>query len=316
MTMLEPSSEGHLPFKIPSIDKPCSTYYKIFGDLSQGIPVIVMHGGPGAGHDYLLPFAELWPRFGLPVVFYDQIGCGQSTHLPETKGDKSFWQESLFVAELGNLIDGLNLRLGFHLFGHSFGGMIGPAFAASQPPGLHRLVIGSGIPSKDLNNRSFDEVKSLLPEKHQQAISDAVQSQSFDAAEYKEAIGYMMKTFMCRAAPPPVLLASNKNMADDNTVRSTMAGPSPWMITGSMQGWTCIPRLHRITVPTLTYNAEHDTSSRDLTQVPFFELIPRVRQYRFNNAGHMLHLESDELKDRVLKLVGDFLCQRDEDSAA
>ncbi|CAJ2509846.1 Uu.00g057460.m01.CDS01 [Anthostomella pinea] len=83
--------EGKAPFEIPSIAEPCFTYYKIIGDLASGAPpVVVVHGGPGAGHEYLLTFADLWWDDGLPVVFYDQIGCASSTHLPQKAGDQSF----------------------------------------------------------------------------------------------------------------------------------------------------------------------------------------------------------------------------------
>lgn len=122
----ESFKDGSIPFDIPGrSDITCFTYYKIFGDLSSGAPpVVVLHGGPGAGHEYLLPFAELWPQYGLPVIFYDQIGCASSTHLPQTAGDKEFWQEALFIAELNNLLDCLHLRVGpgFHLLGQSWGG--------------------------------------------------------------------------------------------------------------------------------------------------------------------------------------------------
>lgn len=121
-----PLMEGTAPFKIPGNEGiECFTYYKIFGDISSGTPpVVVLHGGPGCGHEYLLTFATLWSKYGLPVVFYDQIGCASSTHLPQTAGDKEFWKESLFIAELNNLLDSLNLRdgPGFHLLGHSWGG--------------------------------------------------------------------------------------------------------------------------------------------------------------------------------------------------
>lgn len=62
-------TEGYLPLHVPQGDTPCLTYYKTFGDLSGPSPrLVVIHGGPGAGHKYLLPFAHLWDRFGIPVV--------------------------------------------------------------------------------------------------------------------------------------------------------------------------------------------------------------------------------------------------------
>lgn len=74
-----------------------------------------------------------------------------------------------------------------------------------------------------------------------------------------------------------------------------------------MANWTCIPRLPQINIPTLVYNAEFDTS-HDIAQVPFFELIPKVRWITFPNGSHMCHLERG-LQERVLKVVGDFLKQ-------
>lgn len=110
-------SEDSVPPKIPSVGNPCFTFYKIIGDLSADTPpVVVVRGGPGAGHEYLLTFAVLWRDYSLPVAFYDRIGCSSSTHLREKAGDRSFWQEQLFQDELNNLLDYLNLRQGpgFH----------------------------------------------------------------------------------------------------------------------------------------------------------------------------------------------------------
>lgn len=132
-------TEGTVPFQVPGKDITAFTYYKIFGDLFSGTaPLIILHGGPGVGHEYLLSFADLWHLYKIPVVFYDQIGCAASTHLQDLVGDKEFWQEPLFTAELENLIDHLQLRdgSGFHILGQSWGGMFGGAFAASRPKGL------------------------------------------------------------------------------------------------------------------------------------------------------------------------------------
>ena len=41
-------------------------------------PLLVLHGGPGDCHNYLLTYAELADRANRQVVFYDQIGCGKS----------------------------------------------------------------------------------------------------------------------------------------------------------------------------------------------------------------------------------------------
>lgn len=64
--------EGTVPFKIPHMDTAGHTYYKIIGDLSSNSPrLVVLHGGPGTVHEYLLSFSRLWQQLGIPVVFYD-----------------------------------------------------------------------------------------------------------------------------------------------------------------------------------------------------------------------------------------------------
>lgn len=219
--------EGKAPFKIPSIDEPCFTYYKIIGDLSSGTPpVVVAHGGPGAGHEYLLTFADLWREYGLPVVFYDQIGCASSTHLPQTAGDQSFWQEQLFQDELDNLLDHLDLRrgAGFHFLGQSWGGMLGAAFAARQPLGLRRLILASALASKELASRGTVLLRNQMPPEMQQALDEAEKKGEYESPEYKTALEYFYKKHVCRTDPfpPAELLPALKHLGEDTTVYRTM----------------------------------------------------------------------------------------------
>ncbi|TGJ80173.1 hypothetical protein E0Z10_g8601 [Xylaria hypoxylon] len=303
--------EGKARFKIPLIDEPCFTYYKIIGDIPGDTPpVIIAHGGPGAGHEYLLTFADLWPKYNVPVIFYDQIGCASSTHLQQKAGDRSFWHEQLFQDELDNLIDHLDIRRGFHFLGHSWGGMLGSAFAARQPRGLRRLVLASALASKELAIRGTRLLRDQMPPDMRQALDEAEEKGEYDSPSYKGALDYFHRKHVCRADPfpPAELLPAFKNLSEDTTVYRTMNGPSPLTADGSLNDWTAIDRLPMITAPTLVYNGEYDTS-HDIAQVPFFELIPRVRWITFPDSGHMCHLEGHGLRERILTVVGEFLTQ-------
>src|SRR6476661_9112597 len=92
--------EGTVAF--PFAGDEAETWYRVSGELRPGdsatpAPLVVLHGGPGATHDYLLSLTDL-ARDGRAVVFYDQLGNGRSTHLPERGAD--FWTVELFVREL------------------------------------------------------------------------------------------------------------------------------------------------------------------------------------------------------------------------
>lgn len=116
------SAEGEIPFDAPGTSKPCKTWYKVVGKLETP-PLIALHGGPGAGHEYMTPLVDLYEKNGIPIIFYDQIGCGRSTRFPEKVGDTSFWTFDLFTQELENLVTHFNLhQLGFYILGQSWGG--------------------------------------------------------------------------------------------------------------------------------------------------------------------------------------------------
>ena len=76
-------------------------------------------GGPGVNHSYLLILSDLTKAHGIPLVLYDQLGNGLSTHLPEKMGDVGFWTEGLFLDELDNLLKHLGIQDDYDLLGHS-----------------------------------------------------------------------------------------------------------------------------------------------------------------------------------------------------
>ncbi|MBV9380363.1 MAG: alpha/beta fold hydrolase, partial [Streptosporangiaceae bacterium] len=109
------SAEGTVEFRTTyqGREETHQTWYRIAGPsdgtTADRFPLVTLHGGPGATHDYLLAMADL-ARDGRAVIFYDQLGNGRSTHLPERGAD--FWTVDLFVRELHNLVDALGLRRG------------------------------------------------------------------------------------------------------------------------------------------------------------------------------------------------------------
>ncbi|GAM91515.1 hypothetical protein ANO11243_095670 [Dothideomycetidae sp. 11243] len=311
--------EGTIPFAIPSVRKPCFTYYKIAGDLDCGKPpIICLHGGPGGTHRLMVDFAELWPRYGHPVILYDMIGCGQSTNLDDEKGaDESFWTVSLFVDELNNLVDHfkLNVNLGFHIIGASFGSVLGADFATTQPQGLRRLVLGCPAASGPSIVRGLRSRIDELPAEHQQVINDAVMRQRFGSKAFKTAYRAFARYAVCRAEPfPAVFERSIQNVDSPSTgVVLAMRGPCVFGTKlGSLREWDVTDRLNQITAKTLLWHGEYDHATDDCVR-PLFERIPRVRWYTFPGSGHVVTYESRELREACLTLTGDFLSQVEAD---
>ena len=224
--MTPPSKEGLIPFKVPAANKECNTWYKIVGDLSSGkTPLITLHGGPGACHEYLLPFIDLTTQYSIPVIFYDQLGNGASTHLREKDGDTSFWTEQLFRDELDNLIDGLGLRdTGFDILGQSWGGMLGSAYASYRPRGLRRLVIANSPADMGLWVEACGVLREALPKDVQETLTRCERDGLTESPEYEEAVTVFYKRHVCRLEPWPVpeIAVTLQHLKDDPTVYGTM----------------------------------------------------------------------------------------------
>ncbi|KAJ3572279.1 hypothetical protein NPX13_g5101 [Xylaria arbuscula] len=74
--MAAPVLEGEASFNVPDGRKTGSTWYKVHGNIEDSnLPALVtLHGGSGAGHEYLSPLSDLYSKYGIPIVYYDQGG--------------------------------------------------------------------------------------------------------------------------------------------------------------------------------------------------------------------------------------------------
>ncbi|MFI1356033.1 proline iminopeptidase-family hydrolase [Streptomyces sp. NPDC020898] len=301
MPIPEPNHTGTIDFN------GWSTWYRITGEPGESgrTPLVVLHGGPGAGHDYTLRIAGIVQQ-GRPVVHYDQLGIGRSTHLPDEGAD--FWTVQLFLDELDNLLRQLGIADAYHLLGQSWGGMLAAEHAVSRPSGLRGLVIANSPASMELWLAGAAELRSALPPEVQETLLAHEAAGTTDHPDYQAAEQVFYERHVCRTVPVPAeVQATWDNIAADPTVYHTMNGPNEFHVVGTMKDWSVVDRLHLIDVPTLLVSGRHDEATPD-TLRPFADLIPDVRWHMFEHSSHMPHVEEEEL---YLQIVGDFLDSTD-----
>jgi len=281
------------------------TWYRITGELSPGVaPLVVLHGGPGCVHDYVLTIADLAQRTGHPVIHYDQLGNGRSTHLPGRGAD--FWTPELFLAELDSLLAALGVREGYHLLGQSWGGMLGAEHAVRRPTGLRSLTIADSPASMELWVAEANRLRGLLPPEVQATLLAHEADGSYDHPEYQRAMRVFYDRHVCRVVPnPPEVAATFAAIEADPTVYLTMNGPTEFHVIGTLRNWTIIDRLDRIAVPTLVVSGAHDEATEACVR-PFVERIPDVRQHVLPDSSHMPHVEE---RGAFIELVAGFLAE-------
>ncbi|RSM80770.1 alpha/beta hydrolase [Amycolatopsis sp. WAC 01375] len=274
------------------------TWYRVTGDLTAGPPpIVVVHGGPGSTHDYLLSMADL-AEHGWPVVHYDQIGNGGSTHLPDRGAD--FWTVQLFLAELDNLLRALGIADNYVLFGQSWGGLLVAEHAAAKPVGLKGIVVANAPASYPLWLAEMDVLRAALPEGVEKTLREHEAAGTTSSDEYHEAMRVFYERHVCRLTPwPRDYQASFYEIYNDPTVYFTMNGPSEFHVNGTLKDWGVVDKLPEIAVPALVLSGRHDEAT-PVTVRPYAELIPDVRWELFEESSHLPHLEEPERFTEVM----------------
>lgn len=289
---IPPAAKGRIPFR------EFETWYRLTGTPHAGRSTLVtIHGGPGSTHDYLLPLARL-SAHGWPVVHYDQLGNGGSTHLPERGAD--FWTVELFLDELANLLDRLGVSDDYVLFGQSWGGMLAARHAADRPAGLRGLVIANAPASYPLWLEEMAVLRGALPPGVNETLLRLEAAGATSTEEYYEAMLPFYRKHVCRLDPwPREYLASFYEIVNDPTVYSTMNGPSEFHVTGTLKDWSVQDRCPDIAVPTLLISGYHDEATPRTVQ-PYADLIAQTRWEMFEQSSHLPHLEEPERFEQVL----------------
>lgn len=120
-------------------------HVRIVGD---GPDVVVLHGGPGAHHDYLLPQFDALAQ-GRRLRYYDQRGGGRS---PVERDVPVGWRQH--VEDLDALVDVWDLEP-VTLLGYSWGGLLALLYAATYPERVGRLALVSPAPITAEHRREF-----------------------------------------------------------------------------------------------------------------------------------------------------------------
>lgn len=276
----------------------------------DALPLFVLHGGPGMAHNYVANIAALADETGRTVIHYDQLGCGNSTHLPDAPAD--FWTPELFVDEFHTVRAALGIER-YHVLGQSWGGMLGAEIAVRQPDGLESLSICNSPASMQLWLQGAAELREQLPPEMLAAMLRHEADGTVDDPAYIEATLEFYRRHVCRVTPMPKDFAdSEAQMIAEPTVYHTMNGPNEFHVIGTLRDWSIIERLPAITAPVLVVAGEFDEAT-PATWQPYVDHIADVRSHVFPDSSHCTHLEKPE---EFRAVIAEFLHEHDLAAAA
>jgi proline iminopeptidase len=269
-------------------------FYKRIGN-GTGIPLILLHGGPGGSHNGFNKLAALGET--RPVIFYDQLGSGQS----DRPNDLSLWTVDRFIEELNQIREALDLQH-VHILGHSWGTMLAASYMLTKPEGVHSVIFSS--PCLSAPQWAADQKENLkeLPIEVQETLERCESEGTTDSEAYKTAMKEFNDRFVCRLKELPPDCKPEKGAFND-VVYETMWGPSEFYTTGLLKTYDVTEELHKITCPTLFTCGRYDEATPETTK-GYSEKVVGSQFHVFENSAHMGYVEEPE---NYIKVVGDFL---------
>ncbi len=222
------------------------------------LKVLLLHGGPGATHEYFEGFDSFLPAAGVEYIYYDQLGSAYS----DQPDDPELWNIPRFVDEVEQVRVALGLGPNnFVLLGQSWGGILAIEYALAHPGKLRGLVVSNMMSSVPAYNAYADRV--LKPAMDQKALAEILAMEAQGRTEdprYEELLVPYYEQHLLRMPaadwPEPVVRSFSRL---NRKIYVPMQGPSEMGASGLLETWDRSRDLSRIDAKTLVIGARHDT---------------------------------------------------------
>jgi proline iminopeptidase len=256
------------------------------------IKVLLLHGGPGATHEYLAAFDSYLPRAGTEYYYYDQLGSAYSDE-PE---EPSLWEIDRFVDEVEQVRHALGLGpQNFYLYGQSWGGLLAIEYALAHPEQLRGLIVSNMVSS--IPDYNAYATKVLMPMMDQKALAEIQRieaAKDFSNPRYEELLmTHYYVDHILRMPPdawPDPLLRTFAHL--NHEIYVPLQGPSELGASGKLEKWDRTADLAKITVPTLLIGARYDTM--DPKQIERMAGLAKHGRYLYCPRGSHMALSDDQ----------------------
>ena len=267
-------------------------YYKSFG---SGPPLLILHGGPGASHDYLLPYLVPLARKNR-LVLIDERGGGKS---PKLENPAQYTVENM-VEDIEAVRKAL--RLGkINLLGHSCGGVLAQAYALTYQKNLSHLVLCSTFHSTKRLNEVFTTMKANMPSELRERIDKleaaGLYGHGKDYERNRYASEYMVAAwgegyfpYLYQNHPDPNFDPNASGNQAWDVYREMWGSHGEFVIDGNLTSVEYADRLPSIKVPTLITVGDHDECDPALSR-EMNALIPGSKLVVFPKSGHMTFVD-------------------------
>lgn len=274
-------------------------WYGIYGQGDKP-PILIVHGGPGVSHYYLLPFFKKFSDAdNRPIIFYDQLGCGRS----ERPSNPDLWTVEKFQERLNEVVTALSLTE-FHLWGHSWGTQLALAYAATKSKGLLSLSLNSPIIDLPTYRADLQNLLQRLPLE----VQDGINQNQPGSEPYLKAQSTFYGNFLHTAEPwsDCFLKAFGDEQFGLESYRTTV-GTDELNYTGNLKDRDDSQLLSDVAVPMWFVCGKNDIA-RPERCIEYNKAVADSEMTIFPNSSHSYF---DEERTAYLLALRDFVKKHD-----
>lgn len=278
--------DGRLPVEGGTV------FYRVIG-RGEGIPVILLHGGPGYTSHYLEPLANALGN-DRRVIVYDQLGSGRSDRVTDT----TLLRIDRFVRELDSLRRALHLDR-IHLYGHSWGSMLALEYLATKPAGIASVTLASPLITSASWARDGQALLKTMPDSIQRLVAVHEAAGTTSSPQYQAASLAFMVRYVFGMEPPFPPEVDSAMAGYSPFVYETMWGPSEFNPTGNLRHFDRSALLKDLRMPVLFTVGRHDEAVPETIQ-RFARDVPNATVRVFERSAHLAMVtERDTYADVV-----------------
>lgn len=256
--------------------------------VGSGPDVVVLHGGPGAHHDYLLPQFDALAT-GRRLRYYDQRGGGQS---PVDRDVPVGWREH--VDDLDALLTHWELDTATVL-GYSWGGLLALLFAATYPERVSRLALVAPAPLTSEHRAEFQ--RRFTERMADPTIADDRRALQASGLRETDHDAYKKRAFELSVAG---YFKDPRRAKDLTPFRVTgRTQQEVWESVGASDLRAELDELRELCIPALIVHGRHDPIPlHTAEQVAHWLCDARIEV--LEASGHVPHVEEFEAFVRIL----------------
>lgn len=277
-----------------------SVYYRVVGG-GDGIPAILLGGGPGAGNSYLDPLLASLVR-DRPVITFDQLDSGRS----DRPGDITLFTIDHHVAQVMRVAGELGVER-FHLYGHSWGATLAFAYYFAHPEIVQSLTFAGPYLSGDIWTRDARRLIAEMPAEWRAILDPMLDIDGYTHPDLETAIELYDRRHFRRIDPPPKDDDAD-SPSSGQSVYNYMNGPNEINVSGTLKDFDATGRMGEIAVPTLFIVGRYDSATPEAAAY-FQSLVQGAQLVVIEDASHMAMFEKP---DEYGAAVRDFLARADD----